>query len=375
MPHVTRTRSQSSIPRLLSVFFLSLALVAVALRVGLLRGADVVTNAPAALDSRRPLEFLDARGQVRPVTTAREWQRRRAMILDQVQSVMGPMPGHDKRCALDPRIEEEVDAGDYIRRLISYSAEPRSRVPAYLLVPKSVLDGRRRARAVLTLHQTHRSGHRVVVGLGESPDDEYGVELVRRGYVCLAPAYPLLAEYHPDLQALGYASGSMKAIWDNRRGLDYLETLPFVKRGRFAAIGHSLGGHNAVFTAVFDERIRVVVSSCGLDSFRDYMDGDIKGWTSERYMPRLRQYALDAIPFDFHELIGALAPRVCFLSAPVSDSNFKWRSVDRIAQAAWPVFDLYDRAENLVVAHPDCGHRFPAETRAKAYALIESGLR
>src|SRR5207237_7228903 len=115
--------------------------------------------------------------------------------------------------------------------------------------------------AVLALHQTHLLGNKVVVGLGYSPNDQYGVELAERGYVVLAPAYPLLASYYPDLVQLGYSSGTMKAIWDNIRGLDLLESLPYVRRGRFAAIGHSLGGHNSIYTSVFDERLKVIVSS------------------------------------------------------------------------------------------------------------------
>src|SRR6185369_5018671 len=103
----------------------------------------------------------------------------------------------------------------------------------------------------------------------------------------------------PDLKKLGYASGTMKAVWDNIRGLDLLESLPSVRRESIGAIGHSLGGHNAIYTAVFDQRIKVIVSSSGFDSFRDYMDGKIAGWTSDRYMPRLKNYSLDAIPFDF----------------------------------------------------------------------------
>src|SRR4030095_8782113 len=142
----------------------------------------------------------------------------------------------------------------------------------------------------LCLHQTHRAGNKVVVGLGDSPDDEYGAELACRGFVCIAPPYPLLADYQPDLQQLGYESGTMKAVWDNMRALDLLESLPFVRRGRFAAIGHSLGGHNAIFTGVMDPRIRVVVTSCAFDSFVDYMDGNITGWTQTRYMPRLHDY-------------------------------------------------------------------------------------
>ena len=235
--------------------------------------------------------------------------------------------------------------------------------------------GRKQARGILCLHQTHLLGQKVVVGLGNSPNDEYGVELVQRGYVCLAPAYPLLANYQPDLAALGYESGAMKAIWNNVRGLDLLESLPFVRSGKFGTIGHSLGGHNSVFTAVFDERIKVVVSSCGLDSFRDYMGGAIRGWTSERYMPKLLHFTLEETPFDFHELIGALVPRACFINAPLGDTNFKWRSVDDIERAAAQVYRLYGKPENLRVEHPDCGHLFPREMREAAYQIIDRELK
>ncbi len=327
------------------------------------------------LERTNLLIYRNAQGRVAPVTSVADWHERRASILEAAQQVMGPLPGKTRRCPLEVRVEEEVDCGGYVRRFLSYAAEPGSRVPAYLLVPKPALTNAARLPAVLALHQTHALGQKVVVGLGQSPDDDYGVELAQRGYVVLAPPYPLLADYHPDLKALGYQSGTMKAIWNNRRGLDLLASLPFVKTNGFGAIGHSLGGHTAVFTAVFDERIKVVVSSCGLDSFADYMNGNITGWTSERYMPRLREYPPAAIPFDFHELIGALAPRVCFLSAPLGDTNFKWRSVDAVAAAAAPVYRLYGVPENLRVEHPDCGHRFPPEMRETAYKLLDQALR
>jgi dienelactone hydrolase len=340
-------------------------------------------SAPAAefptsgspLNRTNLLVYRDAHGEEHPVTSTRHWQRRREAILTAMQDIMGPLPQPARRAPLDPRVEEEADCGSYIRRFLTYVAEPGSRVPAYLLIPKSVLQDGRRAPGVLCLHQTHPQGQRVVVGLGNSPDDEYGVELVRRGYVCLAPAYPLLANYAPDLAALGYASGTLKAVWDNMRGLDLLESLPFVQRGRFGAIGHSLGGHNAIFTAAFDTRIRVVVSSCGLDLFEDYMDGNIRGWTSSRYMPRLLAHAGRGYPFDFAEVVAALAPRHCFISAPLHDSNFKWRSVDRIQLAAQPVFDLLRAGARLRVLHPDCAHRFPPDIREQAYQVIDAALR
>jgi len=127
---------------------------------------------------------------------------------------------------------------------------------------------------------------------------------------------------------------------------------------------------------VHEPRIKVVVSSCGFDSFVDYMDGKIDGWCSERYMPRLRDYRdrLSEIPFDFHELLAALAPRRVWINAPLGDTNFKWRSVDEIVQAAFSVYALYGKSENLTVEHPDCAHDFPAASRERAYAVLAAEL-
>ena len=287
---------------------------------------------------------------------------------------MGPLPAHDRKRSLNALIVEEVDCGDYWRRLVTYEPEANSTVPAYLLIPKKVLSGNIRTHGVLCLHQTHAAGQKVVVGLGESPNDEYAVELVRRGYVCIAPPYPLLANYAPDLKGLGYKSGTMKAIWDNIRALDLLETLPYVKPREFASIGHSLGGHNGLYTAAFDERIKVVVTSCGFDSYRDYKGGDIRGWTSERYMPQLANYSGGNYPFDFHEVLAAIAPRAIFVNAPLGDSNFGWESVARVVRAARPAFELYGVRTNVAVEHPDVGHLFPKEVRERAFEMIERVL-
>jgi dienelactone hydrolase len=257
-------------------------------------------------------------------------------------------------------------------------------VPAYLLIPKAALAaGARRFPAALCLHPTDDTiGNGVVVGLGGRPNRAYAAELADRGYVTLAPNYPLLANYRPDLKALGWESGTLKAVWDNIRGLDLLESLPFVDPAGFAAIGHSLGGHNAVFTAALDDRIKVVVSSCGLDSFADYYGGADRvwepgrGWTQTRYMPRLAAYRgrLGAIPFDFPELIGCLAPRHVLILAPTRDDNFRADSVDRVAESARPVYRLLGHPDRLRVEHPEGGHDFPDEARRAAYRLIDSVL-
>jgi hypothetical protein len=224
--------------------------------------------APARLSRTNLLVFHDRTGAVAPVKSKSDWQQRRAEILRGMTEVMGPLPGREKWCPFDLRTDQKTNCGSYTRLFVTYASEPGSRVPAYLLVPNQALDGQKQLPAILALHPSDMQyGHRVLVEQVRTNYRAYGRDLAERGYVVIAPAYPLMANYQPDLKALGYKSGTMKAIRDNMRALDLLETLPFVLKGRFGAIGHSLGGHNAIFTAVFDPRLSVVVSSCGFDSF------------------------------------------------------------------------------------------------------------
>ena len=94
-------------------------------------------------------------------------------------------------------------------------------------------------------------------------------------------------------------------------------------------------------------------------------------------MPKLADYRgrLQDIPFDFQELIAALAPRPVFINAPLADANFNWRSVDAVVSAAMPVYRLYGVPQNLQVVHPDCPHDFPPQIRVEAYHFLDSHLR
>lgn len=80
------------------------------------------------------------------------------------------------------------------------------------------------------------------------------------------------------------------------------------------------------------------------------------------------------VPFDFYELVAALAPRPFLVNAPLRDANFHWESVDRIAAAACPVYALYGAGSVLEVLHPDCEHDFPDNERRAAYEIIERVL-
>ena len=323
-------------------------------------------------DKMNLLICLDSEGRAQPVKGPQDWQRRRDHILGNMQLVMGTLPARDKVVPLDVQVLQSERLAKVTRKKITYAASKGDRVPAYLLIPHE-LQGR--APAVLCLHGTSGPRGRTA-GLGRDYP-RYTLELAERGYVTIAPDYPLLGENQTDPASLGYASGTMKGIWNHMRAVDLLESLPEVDAGRIGCCGLSLGGHNALFVGAFDPRIKVVVTSSGFDSFADYKGGDLSGWCQTRYMPLIESvYAKDPkkLPFDFPEVLAAIAPRHLYIHAPLSDTNFRVDSVRRCVKAASTVYRLLGAGERIVAVYPPGGHGFPPEAREDAYRFIDRVL-
>jgi hypothetical protein len=81
------------------------------------------------------------------------------------------------------------------------------------------------------------------------------------------------------------------------------------------------------------------------------------------------------VPFDFPELIGALAPRAFLAIAPLHDDNFEHSGVDDCINAARPIYRLMGNEDNLKVVHPDCAHDFPESSRKIAYEFLDRHLK
>ena len=328
------------------------------------------TSAPRYPDHSRLLEYRDA-GGVHPVRTPEDWLKRRFHVLLGMQAVMGPLP--TDKGPLELRIDETTEADGYLRRRISFVADPGDRVPAYLLIPNDVQSP---TPAVLCLHQTTKIGKGEPAGLGGRPSLHYAHELAQRGYVCLVPDYPSFGDYAYDFENDGYVSGSMKAIRNNRRAVDLLCELPDVDGDRIGCIGHSLGGHNTMFTAVFEPRIKAMVSCCGFTAFGKYYGGNLKGWSSARYMPRIPSYGgWRNMPFDFHEVVAAFAPRPFLAVAPLRDANFDNPGVREVIDAARKVYELHGVGDRLIARYPDSAHDFPEPDRQAAYAFLDRWLK
>jgi dienelactone hydrolase len=294
-----------------------------------------------------------------------------------MQEVMGPLPDRSHLPPLDVKVTEELTTENFTRRSLSFVLkEGQHRIPVYLFIPTSATPGKR-LPAMLALHQTTPTGKAETAGMGK-PNMAYGLELARRGYVVLCPDYPSFGDYACEFKDPAYVSGTMLGIFGHMRCVDLLQSLPEVDPERIGVIGHSLGGHNAMFVAVFDQRLKVVVSSCGWTPFADYYGGKLKGWSNPRYMPRINSvYNLDPnqMPFDFYEVAAAIAPRPFFSNSPLHDHNFDVAGVRKAEAQARKVYELFHAADSLRVRCPDCLHDFPPEVRAEAYAFIDSVLR
>ncbi|MFK5921638.1 MAG: alpha/beta fold hydrolase [Verrucomicrobiota bacterium] len=357
---------------------LSLAIAALALIAPGKLSLAKETKPGLAADHQHLDYYLDDKGKAQTIKNQADWQKRREQILSGFQEVTGELPDRKNLPALDIRIKNSDEREKHVRQTIDFVSEKGDRTPCHLYIPKGIAKGEKRP-AIVALHPTNAIGKDVVDGLSKLPNRAYARELADRGYIVIAPDYLSFGEYSDyDFKKDRYSSGTMKAIWNHMRCVDLLQTRADVDGERIGTIGHSLGGHNAIFLGLMDQRIKVIVSSCGWTPFHDYKGGDITGWTSDRYMPDLRDvYKLnvDKMPFDFYELIAALAPRAFFSNSPLYDSNFDYRGVEKAAPEMRKIYNLYAVPDNLRIAYPYSEHDFPTAVREESYRFLDTHLK
>lgn len=355
-------------------------------------GGYEIESSPVAPDAedylmktmRTLLEKADRRDPWKMETKA-NWEQQRQEILTNMQKAMGPLPvdtPHDMAI----HYVDSLDRGRYIRYSIRFEAAPAEKVYAYLYKPKDI-EGKTYP-AVLALHSTGTEGKRIIDGTTSIANRAYARELAERGYVVIAPDYPGFGELADhNFRKDRYVSGTMKGIFNHIACVDLLQSLPYVDKEKIGVIGHSLGGHNAIFVAAFDPRIKVTVSSCGW-TLLDYYNvgeeatklygGRLGPWAQDRYMPLVKtKYGLDPerMPFDFDEVIACIAPRPFCSVSPLYDGNFSIEGVRIGAEHIAEVYALLHASDKFETVFPACGHDFPPEIRERAYAFIDRFLK
>jgi pimeloyl-ACP methyl ester carboxylesterase len=320
----------------------------------------------------------------RPVKTKKDWNLKRLQILDSMQAAMGKLPARDARQIPQVQFVDSVSGKNYKRFTIKILIAESENISAYLYVPSGKS---KKHPAMLALHETNAIGKQGVDGQGKNKNLAYARELAERGYVVIAPDYPSFGDSKDyDFAADRYESATMKGIFNHMRCVDFLVSRKDVDAGKIGVIGHSLGGHNAIFVGAFDSRLKVVVTSSGwtlLDFYNigpasQKYGGRLGPWAQDRYMPLLRtKYNLDPekIPFDFDEVIATIAPRAFFSNSPLNDSNFDVKGVKKGIENISPVYRLLGASDHLQARYPESGHDFPEQVRFEAYQFIDTILK
>jgi dienelactone hydrolase len=307
--------------------------------------------------------------------------------IEGMEAGMGKLPDRKGLPEFNVQYTDSLKTDLYTRYSINFTVAENETVFAYLYVPVS--SGKtKKYPAMLALHETDAIGKKSVDGQGKNANLGYAKELAQRGYVVIAPDYPSFGESVPyDFKKDRYESGTMKGIFNHIRCVDLLETRKDVDKKRIGVIGHSLGGHNAMFVGAFDPRLKVVVTSCGWTLF-DYYDigeaasklygGRLGPYAQERYMPLLRDkfnLVSDKMPFDFDLIIAAIAPRAFFSNSPVNDSNFDYKGVEKAIENVKPIYRFLKAENHLQIRYPESKHDFPTPVRQEAYRFIDSILK
>ncbi|MCP4537145.1 MAG: alpha/beta hydrolase [Chloroflexi bacterium] len=314
-----------------------------------------------------------------------QWREKHEDVVTRLLDTLGQSPVARNTRDIETLGEEKLAA--YTCRKIRYVVGEGDSVPAYLLIPHQIKDP---IPAVVAMHQIG-SGKDEVVGLGGGADFAYGHELATRGYVVLVPDYLAFGErvypgkdtfdsgpfyeQYPDWSMVG------KNVEDSLSAVDVLHTLDVVNRDHIGVIGHSHGGHNAIFAAALDDRVRACASNCGMSVFSE--EEERLAWCEDEegeyaYIPALRPYFLQGQdpPFDLHEVAALIAPRPWLNISAYFD--FAYGNQEFLAETGvrlYQVYDLYEQTDAFAYLMHGNNHSFPRYARDLAYAWLDRFLK
>ena len=261
---------------------------------------------------------------------------------DNILKCLGIFP---EKTELNIKEIETVDKSTYIQKLIEYNVEKNERVKSYLLIPKNI----KKAPGILAIHQHHGNwdvGKSEVIGLTSDTMYSYGVDLVKRGYVVIAPDIICFEDRKgKDKFNIDRDSKAMyerfkfcdylvhgttlqtKTLHDLSVAVDVLCELEYVDKNRIGVIGHSLGGQEAILMEWFDKRIKVAASSCGLSMMQDIIDNMVMH-SFYLYIPNMLKYC------DFDEIINEITvDRKLIMSSGLKDERHcPLSGIDKIEQ-------------------------------------------
>ena len=332
------------------------------------RDFDPKTLPPAGLEN--PLE---PPGQPMTIKTADDWGKRREQLQKNIRWALGDAP---------PRVFSEP--GEYGKEVVSTATLLRRATPptdltrtslnfgnyinGELYKPAAATKNAKKLPAIIWLHPLNPAG-------GYFPSYRRGdpphVTLARAGFAVLAfdqigngnrlnEAVTFYQRY-PHWSLLG------KTVQDIQAAVDALERTPGVDAKRIFLLGHGTGAMAALHAAALDDRIAGVVSVAGFTPMRldnnERSTGGVARWAQwTMLLPRLGVFVGNEtrIPYDYHEVLAAIAPRPVLVVAPRVDYHANLDDVKTSVVEARKVYNLLGQENRLEFAETDTYNHFDA---------------
>jgi len=304
------------------------------------------------------------------------WEARRESLLSGLKQALGRYELTQRGTeGLDPVLLERVELEEAIRERVEFTTLGGMRMPAYVMIPKSIQPGERRP-GVLLWHG-HGYGSRSLVGLDKGgnpkPDtgklsDNLAYALAKRGLVVLAPEIVgfgdrrLARDVRKDpnianscynlsvsLMMTGRTTAGLRAA-EALRAADYLASRPEVDSGRLGNMGHSGGGMVASLSAALDPRIQASVVAIYPNTYR----GSILAMQHClcNYIPGILTKA------EMPDLLALIAPRPLFIEAGLHDPIFPIETTKVAIEQVRGVYEGYGAQDRFSYNLFEGGHEF-----------------
>lgn len=173
-----------------------------------------------------------------------------------------------------------------------------------------------------------------------------------------------------------------RMVEDVSAGVDALEKDALVDPNRIYLFGFSMGGDVGVYAAALDPRVKGVVSICGFTPMRTDTaakgTGGVARYAFQRdLLPRLGFFVghESQIPYDYHELLGMIAPRPAMVVQPLLDREATPADVKTAVDQAKKVYDLYDASNKLMLMEPWDYDRLPNNIQDQVIQWMGQNMR
>jgi len=299
------------------------------------------------------------------IDTLEAWERVRPQryrdYLEMMSLIDVPVSG--ARPPLNVKIVGTIRKPGYRIEKLRYESLPGLYVPANLYIPDGISEP---VPAVLYV-----CGHSRTQKVSYQP---YPRKFAQLGFVCLIIETIQWGEVFGDhwgcyargwfhWYSRGYCPGGVE-LWNAMRGLDLLCARPEVDKDKLGVTGISGGGTQSWYIAAADPRIKVAAPVCGTSTVNSHVHQRTIDGHCDCMMP------INTYQRDFHDIGALIAPRPLMIASANRDGLNSIEAVREVYHSVRNVYDLYGRADDIVLVETPGGHSYHEISRTKIFSFF-----